>query len=89
MFVSCVLLEAVGAAVRHRQRRSPRSSNPTGAFTGHLPTALADLTLLAIAIGAIAANVLNIYSGAMSFTALGIKLPLAAAPGHRRRRCSA
>ena len=50
--------------------------NPTGAFTGHLPTALADATLLAIALGAVAANVLNIYSGALSFTALGIKLPL-------------
>jgi purine-cytosine permease-like protein len=51
--------------------------DPTGAFTGHLPTVLADLTLLAIAIGAVAANVLNIYSGALSFTAMGIKLPLA------------
>jgi purine-cytosine permease-like protein len=51
--------------------------NPTGAFTSLLPKALADLALLAIAIGAVAANVLNIYSGALSFTALGIKLPLA------------
>jgi purine-cytosine permease-like protein len=51
--------------------------DPTGAFTGHLPTVLADLTLLAIALGAVAANVLNIYSGALSFTAMGIKLPLA------------
>lgn len=37
---------------------------------------LADLTLLAIAIGAVAANALNVYSGAMSFLALGIRLPL-------------
>ena len=42
-----------------------------------MPTVLADLTLLAIALGAVAANVLNIYSGALSFTALGIRLPLA------------
>ena len=35
------------------------------------------LTLLAIALGAVCANVLNIYSGAMSFVAIGIKLPLA------------
>jgi NCS1 family nucleobase:cation symporter-1 len=56
---------------------SSASASPTAAFTGHLPTALADLTLLAIAIGAVAANVLNIYSGALSFVAMGIRLPLA------------
>ena len=38
---------------------------------------IADLTLLAIALGAVAANVLNIYSGALSFVAMGIRLPLA------------
>ena len=51
-------------------------TNPTGGFTGLLATPLADLTLLAIALGAVSANVLNIYSGALSFTAVGIKLPL-------------
>ncbi len=51
-------------------------ANPTAAFVSVFPTWLADLTLLAIAIGAIAANALNIYSGAISFTAIGIKLPL-------------
>jgi purine-cytosine permease-like protein len=35
-----------------------------------------DLVLLAIAIGAVAANVLNIYSGSMSFVTLGFKLKL-------------
>ena len=44
------------------------------------PPWLADLTLLAIALGAVSANVLNIYSGALSFIALGIK----AAAGLRR-----
>jgi nucleobase:cation symporter-1, NCS1 family len=53
------------------------TSNPTADFTGIMPTWIRDLTLLAIAIGAIAANVLNIYSGAMSFLAMGIRLPLA------------
>jgi len=53
------------AATRHR--RSPASC----------PGWLGDLTLLAIALGAISANVLNIYSGAMSFLTLGIRLPLA------------
>jgi purine-cytosine permease-like protein len=74
VFVSCVILEIVGAA--SATLSGDALGNPTGAFTGHLPTALADATLLAIALGAVAANVLNIYSGALSFTALGIRLPL-------------
>jgi NCS1 nucleoside transporter family len=74
VFVSCVLLEVVGAA--SATLASNPNATPTDAFTGHLPTALADATLLAIALGAVAANVLNIYSGALSFTALGIRLPL-------------
>lgn len=77
VFVSCVLLELAGAASATVTGIGAINSNPTGAFTGHLPTALADLTLLAIALGAVAANVLNIYSGALSFSALGIRLPLA------------
>jgi purine-cytosine permease-like protein len=72
-----VLLEAAGAASATVTGIGAINSNPTGAFTGHLPTVLADLTLLCIAVGAVAANVLNIYSGALSFTALGIRLPLA------------
>jgi len=76
VFVSCVILEVVGAASATLSGASAVGSNPTGAFTGHLPTGLADATLLAIALGAVAANVLNIYSGALSFTALGIRLPL-------------
>src|SRR5580700_3373891 len=47
-------------------------------MTSLLATPLADLTLLAIALGAVSANVLNIYSGALSFTAIGIRLPLSA-----------
>jgi purine-cytosine permease-like protein len=69
-----VILEIVGAA--SATLSGDALGDPTGAFTGHLPTALADATLLAIALGAVAANVLNIYSGALSFTALGIRLPL-------------
>ena len=77
LFLSCALLEIVGAAAATVISASDAlGSNPTGAFTGLLPKALADLTLLAIALGAVSANVLNIYSGALSFTAIGIKLPL-------------
>jgi NCS1 nucleoside transporter family len=78
LFLSCTLLETVGAAAATVLNPSASiGSNPTGAFTSLLPKALGDLALLAIAIGAVAANVLNIYSGALSFTALGIRLPLA------------
>jgi NCS1 family nucleobase:cation symporter-1 len=73
VFWSCVLLGAVGAA--SATLAAPASATPTAAFTGHLPTWLADLTLLAIAIGGIAANALNIYSGTLSFVAMGIRLP--------------
>ena len=48
------------------------SENPTEAFTGELASPLAKATLLAIAIGAIAANSINIYSGAMAFVTIGI-----------------
>jgi purine-cytosine permease-like protein len=74
VFVSCVVLEVVGAA--SATIAAPGINNPTAAFTSHLPTFIADVTLLAIALGAISANVINIYSGAMSFLALGIRLPL-------------
>jgi len=76
LFLSCTLLEIVGAAAATVTGANGAGSNPTGAFTGLLNKPLADLTLLAIALGAVAANVLNIYSGALSFTASGIKLPL-------------
>jgi NCS1 nucleoside transporter family len=75
VFLSCVVLEFAGAA--SATLASNPHDTPTAAFTSHLPTAVADLTLLAIAVGAVCANVLNIYSGAMSFVAMGIKLPLA------------
>ena len=69
------VLEIVGAAVGTAVGADKALAGP-GGMTGLLATPLADLTLLAIALGAVSANVLNIYSGALSFTALGIKLPL-------------
>ncbi|MGU3431800.1 purine-cytosine permease family protein [Actinomycetes bacterium M1A6_2h] len=74
LFVSCVALELVGAA---SVTIGPAASdNPTDAFTSNLPSLLGDLTLLAIAIGAVAANALNVYSGAMAFTTIGFALPV-------------
>jgi NCS1 family nucleobase:cation symporter-1 len=80
MFVSTSLLMIVGAAsVCAATGAGLSSDNPTGNFTGLLPGWLAALTLLAIVIGAVAANVLNVYSGAMAFLCLGIDVPLAKA----------
>ncbi|MBO0802551.1 MAG: cytosine permease [Nocardiopsaceae bacterium] len=78
LFLSCALLETVGAAAATAVNDSGAflGPNPTGVFTGLLPSVLADFTLLAICIGAIAANALNIYSGAISFNAIGFRLPL-------------
>jgi purine-cytosine permease-like protein len=83
VFVSCVLLEIAGAAAVTIPSLSKALSggawfgtNPATVFVHPMATWLGDLTLLAITIGAIAANALNVYSGAMSFLALGIKLPL-------------
>jgi NCS1 family nucleobase:cation symporter-1 len=77
LLLSCVLLETVGAAAGTIAGVTS-NANPTAGWTGIFPTWLSDLTLIAIVIGGIAANALNIYSGAISFTALGFKLPLAA-----------
>ena len=77
VLLSCVLLETVGAAAGTLSSVAS-NANPTAGWTGIFPTWLGDLTLVAIVIGGIAANALNIYSGAISFTAIGFKLPLAA-----------
>ncbi len=57
-----------------------KDASPTDAFTHSMPGWISALTLLAIAVGAVSANVLNIYSGAMSFLAMGIRI------GYRLRR---
>ena len=77
VLVSCVILEIVGAASATVliPAKLAATLSPTAAFTYALPGWLADFTLLAIAVGGIAANALNIYSGALSFIATGIKLP--------------
>lgn len=74
-FISCIVLMAAGAAAATIAGFNPGS--PTGSFTASMPAVIRDLTLIAIAIGAIAANALNIYSGAMSFLAAGIKIRFA------------
>ncbi len=76
VFFSCTVLEVVGAgAVTAIGGADWNYDNPVASYTSLLPTWLDKLTLLAICLGAIAANALNIYSSALSFTAMGIKLP--------------
>ncbi|MEP9384291.1 purine-cytosine permease family protein [Nocardioides cheoyonin] len=75
VFVSCVLLLLAGAAAVSVMDPDVLAANPTAAFTEVLPTAMEKLTLLAIAIGAVSANAINIYSGAISLMALEIKIP--------------
>jgi NCS1 family nucleobase:cation symporter-1 len=75
-FVSCTILMAGGAAAA--AIADPfKAPSPTDAYVSHMPLWLGDITLVAIALGAIAANALNIYSGAMSFLAAGVKIPFA------------
>jgi nucleobase:cation symporter-1, NCS1 family len=74
IIVSCVILEVAGAASATIATKN--TGSPTDQFVSHLPHFLGDLTLLAIVVGAISANAINVYSGAMSFLALGITLPM-------------
>ena len=74
IFGACVLLELAGAAAV-TAAGDAFLGNPTTAFTDLLPTVVGDLTLLCIALGAVCANVLNIYSGSMAFLALEIRIP--------------
>jgi NCS1 nucleoside transporter family len=73
IFLSCVFLEVAGAAMVTAAGKA--ADVDPGVYTSLLPTWLGKLTLLAIAVGAVAANALNVYSGSMSFMALGVRLP--------------
>lgn len=75
VFWSCALLETAGAAVVTAGQHAVDPSS----FTNLVPTWLGKLTLLAIVLGAICANALNMYSGSISFMAMGVRLPTRAA----------
>lgn len=75
LLVAPSILEIVGiAAVNAGMHSYGANRNPVGDFTNFLPGWLGKLVLLGIVIGSICANVLNVYSGSMSFLAMGIKL---------------
>jgi NCS1 family nucleobase:cation symporter-1 len=78
-FLSTTVIMAVGVlAFNALSGSNPGAfwgiANPTAAFTGLFNSTLAAFVLLAIVIGSISANILNIYSGAMSFLAMGFNL---------------
>jgi len=71
-FVSTSVLMVVGVVAFSILKTD---ENGTANFAGLLGNdVLAAITLLAIAVGSVSANVLNVYSGAMSFLAMGFKL---------------
>ncbi len=72
LFASTTVLELVGVA--SATVLAGAKGNPVGNFTDALPTALGKVTLLCIALGSCAANILNIYSGALSFLAIGVRI---------------
>jgi NCS1 family nucleobase:cation symporter-1 len=77
VFLSCALLEIAGAAlVTVAGTRWGPNDIPTEQFIRPLPEWLSILALLGIALGTVSANVINIYSGALSFLTLGIRLGL-------------
>ena len=81
VFISCVALEIMGAGLATVAGTSwgPKDI-PTAQMVHAMPGIIYTLTLAAIVVGAVAANVLNIYSGAMSFLTIGLNLSL-----HQRR----
>ena len=85
VFASCVLLETAGAAAVTATPIDQVAFDPS-LFTNLVPTWIGKLTLLAVVIGAISANALNMYSGSISFMTLGLRLPTNGRPGRRRPR---
>jgi purine-cytosine permease-like protein len=79
VFVSCLVLEVMGAALG-TVPGTDFTGSPTDQLANSLPAVLGVVTLLCITLGGISANVLNIYSGAMAFLTLGIRI------GARQRR---
>jgi NCS1 family nucleobase:cation symporter-1 len=81
-FVSTSLIMIVGAAAFNVLAAGNfwGIANPTETFTGIFTPLFASFVLLAIVVGSVSANILNVYSGAMSFLAMGFKL------GFRSRR---
>ena len=70
LLISCVWLEFLGLALATVKP----IFGPTDLVTGVVPHAVAVITMIAVMIGTVTANVLNIYSGALS--ALVVNVPI-------------
>jgi nucleobase:cation symporter-1, NCS1 family len=73
VFLSCVVLEMAGAVLVTVGGTDFFNGIPTAQLQKAMPDPVYYLTLLCIAIGAVAANAINIYSGTMSLVSLGIR----------------
>src|SRR5579859_3439426 len=74
VFVSCIVLELAGAVlVTVTGTKWGATDIPTAQLQRAMPDPVYYLTLVCIALGAVAANAINIYSGTMSLVSLGIK----------------
>jgi NCS1 nucleoside transporter family len=73
VFLSCVVLEMAGAVLVTVGGTDFFNGIPTAQLQKAMPDPVYYVTLLCIAIGAVAANAINIYSGTMSLVALGIR----------------
>jgi len=72
VFLSCVVLEMAGAVLVTVPGYNGNGI-PTAQLQRGMPDPVYYATLLCIAIGAVAANAINIYSGTMSLVSLGIR----------------
>ncbi|HEV2140096.1 MAG TPA: cytosine permease [Candidatus Dormibacteraeota bacterium] len=73
VFLSCVVLEMAGAVLVTVPGTDFFKGIPTAQLQKAMPDPVYYLALLCIAIGAVAANAINIYSGTMSLVSLGIR----------------
>jgi nucleobase:cation symporter-1, NCS1 family len=74
IFLSCVVLELAGAVlVTVTGTKWGATDIPTAQLQRAMPDLVYYPTLLCIAVGAVAANAINIYSGTMSLVSLGIR----------------
>lgn len=71
MLVSGVWLEVLGAAIGTVKF----VGSPTDLVTSFLPHALGIVAMVGVIVGTVTANVLNIYSGALSGLVLGVRMP--------------
>jgi NCS1 family nucleobase:cation symporter-1 len=76
-FTATTLIMGVGVVAFNALTGNPGDfwgiANPTAAFTAEFNPVFANIVLFSIVIGSVSANILNVYSGAMSFLAMGFK----------------